>query len=135
MTITTPEDRLTSLRRNLSVSADLIGPDIETVHPEYIRALSECTCMASSLSTDYKEIIETLSIEFAQTSRSDLSVAAFMLDLEASIDLIGTDTVPEDTENSEYVRGLSEHACLVGNISPQHAASVRALLVGILDNN
>lgn len=135
MTVTTPEDRMTALQRNLTISADLIGPDIETGHPEYIRALSEYTCMASGISTDYKETVEDLSVQFAQTFRSDRSVATFMLDLESSIDLIDPSTTPEIAENSEYVRGLSEHACLAGNISPEHAPSVRALLMSIFANN
>ena len=128
-------DRIEALRNNLRIAADLIGPDVSHVNPEYTRALSEFGCMASGITTEHKESFEALAIQLAQTPTPDASTEAFVNDLEVSADLIGKDIDTATTERPEYIRALAEHACLIADISGYHADSARDLLVGILTND
>lgn len=134
MATQTTAERIEALRKNLHIAADLIGSDVHQVDPEYIRAVSEFACMASGISTDHKEALIALVIELAYTTNPQGNVDALTRDLEASADLIGRDH--QDTERrSEYIRALSEHACLMADISGHHADSVHEVLVGILPND
>lgn len=128
-------DRIEALRTSLRIAADLIGPDIKTVDPEYTRAISEFGCMTSDITTEHKESFEALAIELAQTTDPDRNVDALATDLEASADLIGPDIGIASADRPDYIRALSEHACLIADISGHHAESVHAVLVGVLTND
>lgn len=134
-TTKTRDERVTALTHNLRITADLIGPDPENAHPEYLRALSEQACLASSISTNHKDAVSELAVSFAQTTDPDRSIAAFAQDVEASTDLIGPDISVDGLVNPEYIRALTEHACFVANLSGNNAEAVHAVFVGILTDD
>lgn len=133
---TTPVNpRFQHLQDSLRIAADLIGPDIKTVDPEYTRAISEFGCMTSDITTEHKESFEALAIELAQTTDPDRNVDALATDLEASADLTGPDIGIAAANRPDYIRALAEHACFVADISGHHAESVHDVLVGVLAND
>lgn len=135
MATMTTADRIKELRASLQIAADLIGPDILHVNSEYTRALSEFGCMNSGISTEHKEAFEALAIELAQTPHPEASATALVNDLEVSADLIGPDIDTATADRPEYLRALAEHACLIADISGDHANSVHDMLFGILTND
>lgn len=135
MTVRTPEWRTTELARNLAIASDLIGDDPINVHPEYIRALSEHTCIASGVNSEHKEAVADLLIGLGQTNDPVRNAHALAQDLAASADLIGNDIHLATTNRPEYIRALSEHACFMADISGDHADSVQDVLIGILTSD